>query len=267
MRYGYEGDMEKTERGGSAMKEMTIKEKVRVAWEQSREVEIRWDGTGFYKGHVLCYDWQGLSFQIDEESQHFTWANVMDIRFVGEEEIGKFGEAISAALETAFEERQQVKVRFLGTTREDEYTGYVKELRAEIPGCGFERVVVFRNDQDIGLTVDLSAIKEITILAKSHDIASERWKWLRFQTPLCEDVLVIPDTEEKTGQRLVIRASATDEQIALMEAAPELADHLRKVLDWLADCGWTAQDSRMIAEATAVLRKAKGDDPSDTDGE
>lgn len=62
----------------------------------------------------------------------------------------------------------------------------------------------------------------------SQDEAPERWKWLRFQD---EDWLCVPDRADKVGRKLAVRAAATDEEIKVIEAAPELRDALKMVRD------------------------------------
>ncbi len=79
-----------------------------------------------------------------------------------------------------------------------------------------------------------------------HDVAKERWKWLRFETPLCEDILCIPDQDGKRGQRLAIRASATEAQIAVIRAAPEMLDVLSELEGHVDDTEGAYPPDKMI---------------------
>ena len=66
---------------------MTNKEKMRIAWEQGREIEVKHNSSGkVYRGRVECYGAGGLRFRTDGGQEFgFKWWSMNTIRFLDEE--------------------------------------------------------------------------------------------------------------------------------------------------------------------------------------
>jgi len=262
---------------------MTNKEKMRIAWEQGREIEVKHNSSGkVYRGRVECYGTGGLRFRTDGGQEFgFKWWSMNTIRFLDEE--GEYTEIdalpdpgeLNCHKDSSPDDGDNDKAfRFVGG----------KSVKKAVYKMIEEAIEPLR--EKLNIVIQLESVTHVEagkvvcepdddtqFKDEPADIAKERW-WVnaggrenanisRVVSVVHGDpILFFRDSEFATSEA----------RIQLMIAAPEIADLARELLRETHPVGceqvkaFRALFGKLVGLGISIYTDADRESQNDTDG-
>jgi len=199
---------------------MTIRTKIRIAWEQNKEIEVTWGSKPYTcKAIVEQYDMENVLFYFEcpeetqQKRQEIRWGRIQDIRFVDEEVGGHNDEWFAEKIKQA--------------DAEDNIKNSIVNLEAACEVMNENLKLTEENAELRERLTVLEAKEEPEEPDKPHDIASERWAWV----PVGDGERLLRTDGIYNG--VDVSSSA---QKRLQAAAPEIAHAARDlIVDFFGD--------------------------------
>ena len=239
---------------------MTNQKKAKIAWEDGREVVVTQKvgnmGPYNYKGFIVGYNTSEIILRHQLPSkmveEPMTYDYIADICFVDEEELepedDDSADRLSQKLEHAKKYGYAVEVTYRDSPGIAGACGVVLDVDIANACINLDhRAIQIDSIQH----VEIAYTQAESAPDEPHDIAKERWRALDMSDG--SRILCIPDNGEFDGKSIAqIDKCANDVQIAVMEAAAELADMIREEV---ARDAWDELDMPFMNKRIKFLRK------------